>query len=98
MLLRGSTDSERISIEKEWKLSCARMRCFSGLIGITADTITVIADLRRELDDIGVDVNPAQTVALPPKEHAPMAEELLLLESIDALIGRKTGDGGWYPD
>ena len=41
--------------------------------------------------DIGTVVNPAKTVALPPKGHAPTAEEISLLENVDVSI---TGEGG----
>ena len=36
-------------------------------------------------------VNPAKTVALPPAGHAPTANEILLLESVDVRI---LGEGG----
>ncbi|CAN0468226.1 unnamed protein product, partial [Laminaria digitata] len=36
-----------------------------GLTGITANTVRAFAFLRRELDDIGIVVNAAKTVALP---------------------------------
>ncbi|CAN0583139.1 unnamed protein product, partial [Laminaria digitata] len=38
-----------------------------GLTGITANTVRAFSFLRRELDDIGIVVNAAKTVALPPK-------------------------------
>ena len=48
-----------------------------GLMGITASTVRpFFSFLRLELEDIGIVVNLAQTVALPPKEHAPTAEDI----------------------
>ncbi|CAN0368478.1 unnamed protein product [Laminaria digitata] len=57
-----------------------------GLMGITANTVRAFAFPRREPDDIGIVVSPAKTVALPPKGHAPMAEKISLLESVDVRI------------
>ncbi|CAN0519985.1 unnamed protein product [Laminaria digitata] len=57
-----------------------------GLMRITANTVRAFAFLRRELDDIGIVVSPAKTVALPPKGHAPTAEKILLLERVDVSI------------
>ena len=57
-----------------------------GLMGVTANTVRVFAFVRRELDDIGIVVNPANTVVLPPKGHAPTAEEASLLERGDVPI------------
>ena len=57
-----------------------------GLTRITADTVRAFAFLRQDLEDIGIVVNPAKTVALPPKGHAPTAEEISLLESVDVSI------------
>ena len=42
-----------------------------GLMRITADTVTAVAFLRRELEDIGVVANHAKTVVLPPKNVRP---------------------------
>ncbi|CAN0090495.1 unnamed protein product, partial [Laminaria digitata] len=64
-----------------------------GLMGITANTVRAIAFLLRKLDDIGIVVSHAKTVALPPKGHAPTAEKISLLESVDVRIsdeGRAT--------
>ena len=47
--------------------------------------------LRRELEDIGIVVNPAKTIKLPPEGYAPKAEEVSLLESVDVRIA---GEGG----
>ena len=38
-----------------------------GLTRITGDTVRAFAFLRREPEDIGIVVNPAKTIALPPK-------------------------------
>ena len=62
-----------------------------GLMRITADTVRAFAFLRRELEDIGIVVNPAKTIALPPKGYAPTSEEISLLESVDVRIA---GEGG----
>ena len=56
------------------------------LTGVTANMVRAFAYLRRELKDIGIVVNAAKTVALPPKEHAPTAEEISLLEGVDGGI------------
>lgn len=39
------------------------------------------------VDDIGIVMNPAKTVVLPPKGHGPMAEDDSLVESVDVLVG-----------
>ncbi|CAN0515098.1 unnamed protein product, partial [Laminaria digitata] len=57
-----------------------------GLMGISTNTVRAFAFLRRELDDIGIVVTPAKTVALPPKGHAPTAEKTSLLESVDVRV------------
>ena len=62
-----------------------------GLIGITANTISAFAFLRRESEDIGIVVNTPKTVALPPKCHAPTTEEILLLESVDVRLADEGG-------
>ena len=62
-----------------------------GLAGITANTIRALAFLRRELDDIGIVVNAAKTVALPPKGHASTAEDISLLETVDVRIADEGG-------
>ena len=57
-----------------------------GLTGVTANTVRAFAFLRRVLEAIGVVVNNAKTVAFPPKGHAPTAEEISLLQSVDVRI------------
>ena len=58
-----------------------------GLMGVTASTVRAVAFLRREVDDIGIVVNAAKTVALPLKRHGPIS----LLESVDVRIETKVG-------
>ena len=62
-----------------------------GLTGITANTAKAFAFLRRELNDIGIVVNAAKTVALPPEEHAPTAEDISLDESVEVCIADEGG-------
>ena len=62
-----------------------------GLTGITANTIIVFAFLRRELEDIGIVVNTSKAVTLPPKGHAPTAEEISLLQSVDVRVAYEVG-------
>ena len=62
-----------------------------GLMGVTANTVRTFPFLQRELSDIGIVVNSAKTVALPPKGHAPTAEEISLLESVDVRIAGECG-------
>ena len=66
-----------------------------GLTRITADTVRAFAFLRQELEDIGIVVNHAKTVALPPKGHAPTAEEISLLESVDVSITGERNRQWW---
>ena len=61
-----------------------------GLMRITADTVRPFAFLQRELKNVGNMLNPAKTIALPPKGYAPTAE-ISLLESVDVRIA---GEGG----
>ena len=62
-----------------------------GLTGIAANMVRAFAFLQRELDDIGVVVNAAKTVALPPEGHTPTAEEISLLESVEVRTADKGG-------
>ena len=64
---------------------------YLGLMEVTANTVKAFDLFRRELDDIGIVVNPAKTMALPPKEDAPMAEEISLFESVDVRIADEGG-------
>ena len=72
-----------------------------GLMGVAANTVRAFAIFWRELEDIGIVVNPAKTIALPPKGHALTAEEISLLERVDVYFvyrRRRRGDGGGCPD
>ena len=60
-------------------------------LGLAANTVGAFAFLRRKLEAIGIVINTANTVTLPPKGHAPAAEESSLLESVDVRI---VGEGG----
>ena len=75
--------------EKEWKPS----RAWVSLDPMRnkAYTVRAFAFLRWELEDIGIVVNHAKTIALPPIGYAPTAEETSPLESVDVRI---EGDGG----
>ena len=92
LALRPGLKRSREEFEGEGVEACAYMDDVSlGLTRITADTVRAFAFLRQELEGIGIVVNPAKTVALPPKGHAPTAEEISLLESVAVSI---TGEGG----
>ena len=56
------------------------------LMGDMANTVRAFAFLRRELEAIAIVVNTAKTMTLPPKGHAPTAEEISLFESVDVRI------------
>ena len=60
------------------------------LAGITAYAVRACTFLRRDLDDISI-VCAAKTVALPPKGHAPTAQEVSLLESVEVRIADEGG-------
>ena len=62
-----------------------------GLIWTTADTVRPFAFLRRNIEAIGVAINPAKAVALPRKGYAPTAEDTSLPGSVDVSI---EGEGG----
>ena len=92
LALRPGLKRSRQEFERQGAGSFAYMGDASlGLTGITANTIRAFAFLRRELDDIGIMVNAAKTVALPPKGHSPTVEKISLLESIEVLIADKEG-------
>lgn len=55
-------------------------------MGVTANTFVTFAFLRRELDDIGIVLNPTKTLRPPPKWHAPTTEDSSLLESTEVCI------------
>ncbi|CAN0597194.1 unnamed protein product, partial [Laminaria digitata] len=68
LALRPGLKRFRQEFEEEGVEAFAYMDDVSlGLTGITANTVRAFAFLRRELDDIGIVVNAAKTVALPPK-------------------------------
>ena len=90
--LRPGLKRFREEFEREGVEAFAYMGDVSlGLTRITADTVRAFAYLRRELEDIGIAVNPAKTIAQQPKGHAPTAEEISLLESVDVRIANEGG-------
>ena len=92
LALRPGLKRFRQEFEKERMETFAYMDDVSlGLTGITANTIRAFAFLRRELDDIGIVVNAAKTVAPPPKGHAPTMEGISLLESVEVRIADEGG-------
>ena len=92
LALRPGLKRFREEFEREGVETFAYMDDVSlDLMKITVDTVRAFAFLRRELEDIGIVVNPANTIALPPKGYAPTAEEVSLLESVDVRI---VGEGG----
>ena len=62
-----------------------------GLMRITTGTVRAFAFVRWELEDIGIVVNPAKTITLPPKGYEPTAEKILLEESVDVRIASEGG-------
>ncbi|CAN0560929.1 unnamed protein product [Laminaria digitata] len=87
LALRPGLKRFRLEFEGEGVEAFAYMDDVSlGLMGITANTGRAFAFLRRELDDIGIVVSPAKTVALSPKGHTPTAEKISLLQSVDVRI------------
>ena len=73
LALRPGLKRFRQEFEREGVEAFAYMDYASlGLTGITANTVRAFAFLRRELDYIGIVVNAAKPVALPPKGHAPI--------------------------
>ncbi|CAN0229242.1 unnamed protein product, partial [Laminaria digitata] len=87
LALRPGLKRFRQEFEEEGVEAFAYMDDVSlGVMGITANTVRAFAFLRRDLDDIGSVVSPAITVTLPPKGHAPTAEKISLLESVDVRI------------
>ena len=83
LALRPGLKRSREEFEEEGVEPFAYMDDVSlGLTRITADTVRAFAFLRQELKDIGIVVNPAKTVALPPKEHAPTAVRFRSLKAL----------------
>ena len=62
-----------------------------GIMEITPDTVEVVLFLQRELFNIGIAINPSNTVALPPKGHVPTPEQIALLEGIGVSIAERGG-------
>ena len=58
---------------------------------ITPDTARVVPLLQHELCEIGIAINPSETVALPPKGHVPTPEEISLLGGIGVRIAEGEG-------
>ena len=55
--------------------------CLSALWESRSRRLEPFPSLQHEPDDIGIVVNPVKTVALPPKGHAPTAEEIRSLKA-----------------
>ena len=92
VVLRPGLKRLREEFEREGAEAFAYMDDVSlGFTRTTPDTAKSFVFLRRELEDIGIVVNPVKTIALPPNGYAPTAEEISLLESIDV---RVAGEGG----
>ena len=68
LALRPGLKSFREEFEREGVEAFAYVDDVSlGRMGITGNTVRAFAFLRREIEDIGIVVNPAKTIALPPK-------------------------------
>ena len=92
LALRPGLKRFREEFEREGVEAFAYMDAVSfGRMKIAAGTVRAFAFLRRELEDVGVVVNPTKTIARPPKGYAPTAEGISLLESVDVRI---VGEGG----
>ena len=82
VVLRPGLKRLREEFEREGAEAFAYMDDVSlGFTRTTPDTAKSFVFLRRELEDIGIVVNPVKTIALPPNGYAPTAEEISLLES-----------------
>ena len=92
LALRRRPKSFREEFEGEAVEARAYMDDISlGFKGVKANTVRVIAFLRRQLDGIDIVVNHAKTVALQPKEHAPTTEVMSLLERVDIIVADEAG-------
>ena len=101
LALRPGLNRFRDEFEREGVEAFAYMDDFSlDLPGIMANAIRAFAFLRRELEDIGIVVNTSKTVALPPKGHAPTAEEIDFAppKRRCSRCLRRKGDGGRCSD
>ena len=97
LALRPGLKRFREEFEREGVEAFAYMDAVSfGRMKIAAGTVRAFAFLRRELEDVGVVVNPTKTIARPPKGYAPTAEgiSLLLIESVDVRIAVEGGVTG----
>ena len=91
MGLRAGLKRFRNEFEREGKEALAYM-AMSLSVSSRSRPEHLLASLSRELDDINVvEVNPVKTVGLPPNTHAPTAEEISLLESVDVASQAKEG-------
>ena len=87
----GRLKRSREELEKEVETFVYMDDVSLGLREVTAYEVRTSVFLWLELsDNIGIVVNPVKTVALPPEGHAPTAEEILLLGTVDVRIT----DGG----
>ena len=62
-----------------------------GMMEITPDRVEVVPFFQRELANIGIAINPRNTVDLPAKRHVPTPEEVSLLEGINVRIAERGG-------
>lgn len=65
-----------------------------GVTEITADAVTTVPFLQRELREIGTVSNPAKTAAIPRRGHIPTTEEIALFASVGAFIAEEKGIDG----
>ena len=63
----------------------------AGLSRVQANTARAFAFLQRKLDNNGIVVNPAKTVALPPDGHIPTVEDIPPLESVHVRTAKEAG-------
>ena len=92
LTLRPGLERFREEFEREGVEAFAYMvDVYLGLTGIKVNTIRAFAFLRRELEDIGIVINTSKTVALPEKSHAPTAEDISILKSVDVRVAYKGG-------
>ena len=70
----------------------AYMNDISLVLMVTANTTAATITFFRRVDEMGIVANPAKTVLLPPKGHAPTAEEVVsLLENVDVRTSEQGG-------
>lgn len=68
-----------------------------GHMGVTANTIKVVAFFRREIDGIYIVVNPAHTVALTERPHPDGGRGFAPAKPRRSNFGRRWGACGWCP-